>query len=52
MTQSNPESAVAQEPKTLTDFLRQRTHFIIDPIVTFLARFRFSPDLHDLMSQI
>lgn len=32
------------EPMTLTDFLRARTKFIIDPIVTFLARFHLSPD--------
>lgn len=32
------------EKPTLTDFLRANTRFIIDPIVTFLARYRFSPD--------
>lgn len=33
------------EKKTLTDILRVRTVFIIDPIVGFLARYRFSPDV-------
>lgn len=36
--------AKSQEKLTLTDFLRAKTKFIIDPIVTFLARYRFSPD--------
>lgn len=34
----------SQEKQTLTDILRKRTQFIIDPIVTFLARFRLSPN--------
>lgn len=29
---------------TLTDWLRKRSVFVIDPIVTFLARYRMSPD--------
>lgn len=33
-----------QERKTLTDFMRANTKFIIDPVVTYLARYRFSPD--------
>ena len=33
-----------KERKTLTDFMRANTHFIIDPVVTYLARYRFSPD--------
>jgi CDP-diacylglycerol--glycerol-3-phosphate 3-phosphatidyltransferase len=32
------------EKPTLTDFLRAKTKFIIDPIVTFMAKYRFSPD--------
>ncbi len=40
----NSTQATPVEKKTLTDFLRARTHFIIDPIVTFLARFSLSPD--------
>lgn len=43
MTQSKSESAPA--PKiTLTDYLRARTKFIIDPVVTFLASYHLSPD--------
>ena len=30
---------------TLTDQLRARTHFIIDPLVETMARFKLSPDL-------
>jgi len=30
---------------TLTDHLRANTKFFIDPIVTFMARYRLSPDL-------
>ncbi|WP_420642084.1 CDP-alcohol phosphatidyltransferase family protein [Candidatus Leptofilum sp.] len=33
-----------KERKTLTDFMRANTKFIIDPIVEHLARYRFSPD--------
>ena len=36
--------ANSSEKLTLTDFLRAKTKFIIDPIVTFMARYRFSPD--------
>ncbi|MEJ2746633.1 MAG: CDP-alcohol phosphatidyltransferase family protein [Anaerolineae bacterium] len=36
--------AKSQEKPTLTDFLRAKTKFIINPVVTFLARYRFSPD--------
>lgn len=41
-----PETPVqeAQEKPTLTDRLRVYTAVIIDPIVTFLARYRLSPD--------
>ncbi len=41
----NSSQTTTAEKKTLTDFLRARTHFIIDPTVTFLARYRLSPDL-------
>jgi len=41
---SKPEPTNVVEKMTLTDFLRANTKFIIDPIVTFMARFRFSPD--------
>jgi CDP-diacylglycerol---glycerol-3-phosphate 3-phosphatidyltransferase len=33
-----------QEKLTLTDFLRAKTKFFIEPVVTFMARYRFSPD--------
>ncbi|MCP4416437.1 MAG: CDP-alcohol phosphatidyltransferase family protein [Chloroflexi bacterium] len=33
-----------KERKTLTDFMRAKAQFFIDPIVTYLARYRFSPD--------
>jgi CDP-diacylglycerol--glycerol-3-phosphate 3-phosphatidyltransferase len=36
--------AEIQEKPTLTDFMRAKTKFIIDPIVTFMAKYRFSPD--------
>jgi CDP-diacylglycerol--glycerol-3-phosphate 3-phosphatidyltransferase len=35
----------AEARLTLTDLLRARTHFITDPIVSFLARYRLSPDV-------
>jgi CDP-diacylglycerol--glycerol-3-phosphate 3-phosphatidyltransferase len=41
MTQDSP---LPPRP-TLTDQLRQRTRFIIDPVVETLARFKLSPDL-------
>lgn len=44
MTQPNSPQAAASERITLTDFLRVRTRFIVDPVVTFLARFQLSPD--------
>ncbi|HEX6387092.1 MAG TPA: CDP-alcohol phosphatidyltransferase family protein [Anaerolineae bacterium] len=44
MTGSNSEEVAVRERVTLTDFLRARTAFIIDPVVTFLARYRLSPN--------
>jgi CDP-diacylglycerol--glycerol-3-phosphate 3-phosphatidyltransferase len=44
MTQSNSPQAAASERMTLTDILRVRTRFIIDPMVDFMARFQLSPD--------
>lgn len=35
----------AKARPTLTDLLRARTHFITDPIVTYLAKYRLSPDV-------
>lgn len=45
MNQSESSGAKAPEKKTFTDQLRVWTRFIIDPIVTFLARYKLSPDL-------
>jgi CDP-diacylglycerol---glycerol-3-phosphate 3-phosphatidyltransferase len=43
---NQPETTSTTPAKmTFTDFLRARTKFIIDPIVTFMARYRLSPDL-------
>jgi CDP-diacylglycerol--glycerol-3-phosphate 3-phosphatidyltransferase len=44
MDQPNSKQAVTPERLSLTDFLRARTFFIVDPVVTFLARYRLSPD--------
>lgn len=44
MKQTNPQVEGLKEKVTLTDVLRKRTAGIIDPIVTFLARFHLSPD--------
>lgn len=41
---TSPDTA-AQEKKTLTDELRRRTRFIVDPLVTFLAQRGISPNL-------
>jgi CDP-diacylglycerol--glycerol-3-phosphate 3-phosphatidyltransferase len=45
MNQPNPRGTEVPEKKTFTDQMRVWTHFIIDPIVTFLARYKLSPDL-------
>lgn len=42
---SSPTPETAPERKTLTDVLRARTFFIVDPIVTFLARRGVSPNM-------
>jgi CDP-diacylglycerol--glycerol-3-phosphate 3-phosphatidyltransferase len=44
MNQSKSNEAVTPERVSLTDFLRARTYFIVDPVVTFLAQYRLSPD--------
>ena len=50
---SQPETSPATPAKmTLTDFLRARTKFIIDPIVTFMARHSLSPDLLTVLGVI
>lgn len=40
----NTETTKAKNKLTFTDWARARSAFIIDPIVTFLARYRLSPD--------
>ena len=45
MNQSNSTEATPAHKKTFTDEMRVRTRFIIDPIVTFMARYKLSPDL-------
>lgn len=42
---NNLRTPQVREKMTLTDWLRANTRWLIDPIVTFLARFRLSPDL-------
>lgn len=44
MNQSESEKIAHLQKPSLTDLLRARTHFFIDPVATFLARYRFSPD--------
>ncbi len=44
--------AETDEKLTLTDFLRAKTKFIVDPIVTFMARYRFSPDTLTVMGML
>ena len=44
MSPTNSTQVKTVEKQTLTDMLRVRLHFIIDPIVTFLARYHLSPD--------
>lgn len=45
MDQPDVKNEEAAPKKTLTDMLRVRTVGIIDPIVTFLAKYNVSPDL-------
>jgi CDP-diacylglycerol--glycerol-3-phosphate 3-phosphatidyltransferase len=44
MNQTESETVLSAERPSLTDILRARTNFIVDPIVTFMARYRLSPD--------
>ncbi len=46
-----PETKVA-EKKTFTDNMRVWTRFIIDPVVTFLARYKLSPDLFTVVGML
>lgn len=45
MNQPDATGTKAPEKKTFTDRMRVWTRFIIDPVVTFLARYKLSPDL-------
>jgi CDP-diacylglycerol--glycerol-3-phosphate 3-phosphatidyltransferase len=45
MDQHNATGTKTPEKKTFTDHMRVWTRFIIDPVVTFLARYKLSPDL-------
>lgn len=45
MSQTDQAETAVPAKKTLTDYLRTLTRPLIDPIVTFLASFRLSPDL-------
>ena len=45
MNQSDTPGTEVPEKKTFTDNMRVWTRFIIDPVVTFLARYKLSPDL-------
>lgn len=44
MKSASPEESMGKARPTLTDLLRARTAFIIEPIVNFLARYRLGPD--------
>jgi CDP-diacylglycerol--glycerol-3-phosphate 3-phosphatidyltransferase len=45
MNQSKASGTEVPEKKTFTDHMRVWTRFIIDPVVTLLARWKLSPDL-------
>ncbi len=49
MTQSDPKSP---EPTTLTDRLRVVARPIIDPIVTFFAKYKLSPDVLTVLGML
>lgn len=44
MKETNTQTEKPLERPTLTDVLRKQTVGIIDPVVTFLAKYHFSPD--------
>lgn len=52
MNQTNPSGTKAPEKKTFTDQMRAWTRFIIDPVVTFLARFKLSPDFLTVLGML
>lgn len=52
MNQTDFQKVSPPQKMTLTDYLRARTKFIIDPIVTFLARFKLSPDFLTVLGMV
>ena len=52
MNQTDSPGTEAPEKKTFTDNMRVWTRFIIDPIVTFLAHYRLSPDLFTVVGML
>jgi len=52
MNQTNSKETTTPEKKTVTDKMRVWTHFIIDPVVTFLARYKLSPDLFTVLGML
>jgi CDP-diacylglycerol--glycerol-3-phosphate 3-phosphatidyltransferase len=52
MNQSDTPGTEVPEKKTFTDNMRVWTRFIIDPVVTFLARYKLSPDLFTVLGML
>jgi CDP-diacylglycerol--glycerol-3-phosphate 3-phosphatidyltransferase len=52
MNQSDTPGTEVPDKKTFTDKMRVWTHFIIDPVVTFLARYKLSPDLFTVVGML
>lgn len=52
MNQINPQKPTPNEKPALTDRLREKTVFIIDPVVAFLARYHFSPDALTIVGMV
>lgn len=50
---NSPQSPeTAPEKRTLTDILRARTFFLVDPVVVFLARHRVSPNILTIVGML
>ncbi|RMG97694.1 MAG: CDP-alcohol phosphatidyltransferase family protein [Chloroflexi bacterium] len=52
MNQPNSGKLASDEKMTITDYLRKHTVVVIDPIVTFLARYKLSPDVLTVVGMI
>ena len=52
MNQSDTTGTEVPEKKTFTDKMRVWTRFIIDPVVTFLAHYKLSPDLFTVVGML